>query len=160
MPRRRRTDSRRKVNFFKSEDRGDFGERFQRVGKRGLFSRRLAQEVHDTFARFDARVELVIRAGNVGSERNEVFGMLVGGQRFAYFARCLQLFGRGDMRGDARDGTEYVDSWVEANYDRCFQLVKCDDPSLLQQWVMQWQDLVEFEFIPVVPSKDAWQSFK
>jgi Protein of unknown function (DUF3303) len=50
-------------------------------------------------------------------------------------------------------GLTYVDSWVEANYDRCFQLMECDAPGLLQQWVIKWQDLVEFEFIPVVPSK-------
>lgn len=57
------------------------------------------------------------------------------------------------------EGLTYVDSWVEANYDRCFQLMICDDPKLLQQWVLQWQDLVEFEFVPVVPSKNAWEGF-
>jgi len=57
------------------------------------------------------------------------------------------------------DGLAYVDSWIEANYDRCFQLMSCNDPRLLQQWVLQWQDLVEFEFIPVVPSKAAWEAF-
>ena len=57
------------------------------------------------------------------------------------------------------DGLTYVDSWVEANYNRCFQLMDCNDPKLLQQWVVRWQDLVEFEFIAVVPSKDAWASF-
>jgi hypothetical protein len=51
------------------------------------------------------------------------------------------------------DGLTYLDSWTEANLDRCFQLMECDDPSLLQQWVAGWHDLVEFEFVPVVPSK-------
>ncbi len=55
----------------------------------------------------------------------------------------------------APEGLTYVDSWVEANLDRCFQLVECDDPRLLQQWAAAWRDLVEFEFCPVVPSKDA-----
>lgn len=51
------------------------------------------------------------------------------------------------------DGLEYVDSWVEPNFSRCFQLMKCDDPALLQQWVLQWRGLgVTFEFCPVVPS--------
>jgi hypothetical protein len=50
-------------------------------------------------------------------------------------------------------GLTYLDSWTEANLDRCFQLMECDDPALLQQWVAGWQDLVEFEFVPVVPSK-------
>lgn len=53
------------------------------------------------------------------------------------------------------EGLKYVGSWVEANFDRCFQLMECDDPRLFQQWVLQWQDLGEFEIIPVVPSKET-----
>jgi hypothetical protein len=49
-------------------------------------------------------------------------------------------------------GLRYVDSWVEANFDRCFQLMECEDATLLQQWVLQWRDLVAFEIVPVVPS--------
>ena len=55
----------------------------------------------------------------------------------------------------APEGLTYVDSWVEANFERCFQLVECDDPRLLQRWVAAWQDLVAFEFHPVVPSREA-----
>jgi hypothetical protein len=52
-------------------------------------------------------------------------------------------------------GLKYIDSWVEANFDRCFQLMECEDPILFQKWVVQWQDLVDFEFVPVVPSEEA-----
>ena len=51
------------------------------------------------------------------------------------------------------DGLRHVDSWVEANFDRCFQLMECDDAALLQRWILQWRDLVEFEVVPVCPSK-------
>jgi hypothetical protein len=53
------------------------------------------------------------------------------------------------------DGLTYVDSWIEANFDRCFQLMECDDPLLFQQWILQWQDLATFEIIPVVESKQV-----
>ncbi len=53
------------------------------------------------------------------------------------------------------EGLKYVESWVEVNFDRCFQLMECDDPRLLQEWILQWQDLGEFEIIPVVPSKET-----
>ena len=59
------------------------------------------------------------------------------------------------LRADGRGmpaGLAYVDSWIEANFDRCFQLMECDDARLLQQWVAFWGDLVEFEIVPVVPS--------
>ena len=49
-------------------------------------------------------------------------------------------------------GLRYVESWVEANFDRCFQLMECDDALALQRWVLQWRDLVEFEIVPVSPS--------
>ena len=53
------------------------------------------------------------------------------------------------------DGLSYIDSWVEPNFARCFQLMQCDDPKLLQQWTNHWRDLVDFEIVPVVTSKEA-----
>lgn len=52
----------------------------------------------------------------------------------------------------------YVESWVEAIFDRCFQLMECDDLRLFQQWVAQWQDLGEFEIVPIVPSKETFET--
>jgi len=57
------------------------------------------------------------------------------------------------------DGLRYVDSWVEANFDRCFQVMECDDAVLLQRWVLQWRDLAEFEVVPVSPSKAVRELF-
>ncbi len=51
------------------------------------------------------------------------------------------------------DGLRYLESWVEANFHRCFQLVECDDALPLQRWVLRWRDLVEFEIVPVSPSQ-------
>jgi hypothetical protein len=56
------------------------------------------------------------------------------------------------------EGLEYIDSWTEASLDRCFQLMACEDPRLFEQWVARWQDLVEFEIIPVLSSKEAANS--
>ena len=57
------------------------------------------------------------------------------------------------------DGLRYIDSWIEANFDRCFQLMECDDVGLLQRWIMQWRDLVEFEIVAVSPSKAVREMF-
>jgi hypothetical protein len=57
------------------------------------------------------------------------------------------------------DGLRYIESWVEANFDRCFQLMECDDAVSLQQWVLQWRDLAEFEIVPVSPSKSVRDLF-
>lgn len=53
------------------------------------------------------------------------------------------------------EGLKYIDSWVEINFDRCFQLMECNDLRLLQEWILQWQDLGKFEIVPVVPSKET-----
>jgi hypothetical protein len=53
------------------------------------------------------------------------------------------------------EGLRYVDSWVSTDQKRCFQLMECEDPQLLEQWMANWQDLVQFEVIPVITSAQA-----
>ena len=53
------------------------------------------------------------------------------------------------------EGLRFVNSWVEADLSRCFQLMECDDVTLLQRWVAEWSDLVDFEIAPVVPGRDV-----
>lgn len=54
------------------------------------------------------------------------------------------------------DGLDYVDSWVEPNFARCFQLMRCDDLTLLQRWILKWRGSgTSFEIVPVVPSRDT-----
>jgi hypothetical protein len=73
----------------------------------------------------------------------------------------LERFGRAEdvyrrVREGGRglpDGLRYVDSWVRADLGGCFQLMECDDAALLQEWIAGWEDLVEFEVVPVVPSR-------
>jgi hypothetical protein len=53
------------------------------------------------------------------------------------------------------DGLSYVDSWIEDDLGRCFQLIETDDARLLDEWTARWSDLVEFEVVPVIRSADA-----
>lgn len=55
----------------------------------------------------------------------------------------------------APDGLTYVASWVTEDLRRCYQIMECDDFSLLTQWMARWEDLTEFEVIPVVTSAEA-----
>jgi hypothetical protein len=56
----------------------------------------------------------------------------------------------------APEGLKYVGSWIEANFDRCFQLMECDDLRLIQQWALNWRGSgVSLEIVPVLPSKDT-----
>jgi hypothetical protein len=54
------------------------------------------------------------------------------------------------------DGLDYVDSWAEPNFARCFQLMRCDDLRLFQQWVLHWRGTgATIEIIPVVASRET-----
>ena len=55
----------------------------------------------------------------------------------------------------APEGLRYVASWVTEDFGRCFQVMECEDRGLLEQWVGHWQDLVEFEVVPIMTSAEA-----
>ena len=51
------------------------------------------------------------------------------------------------------DGLKFVASYVSADLGRCFQLMETDDITLFQRWIADWQEVVEFEVVPVVEGK-------
>ncbi|MBV9295157.1 MAG: DUF3303 domain-containing protein [Acidobacteriaceae bacterium] len=53
------------------------------------------------------------------------------------------------------DGVKYLDSWVSNDLRRCFQVMECSDHRLLDEWMANWEDLIEFEVVPVMTSVDA-----
>ncbi len=57
------------------------------------------------------------------------------------------------------EGLSYVNSWIEVGMDRCFQVMETDDPALLQEWIKNWGDLVDFEVVPVVTSAEMVDLF-
>lgn len=65
---------------------------------------------------------------------------------YARFCECGRM---------APDGLDYVSSWVSADLATCYQVMSTNDPALLQVWMKNWEDLVEFEVHPVVTSAEA-----
>lgn len=55
----------------------------------------------------------------------------------------------------APKGVRYVSSWVTTDFERCFQVMDCDDRALLDEWMSNWSDIAEFEVIPVISSEKA-----
>ena len=53
------------------------------------------------------------------------------------------------------DGLSFIDSWVSAHLDRCFQVMECDDVAVLQRWTTEWSDLVDFQIVPVLPGAET-----
>lgn len=52
-------------------------------------------------------------------------------------------------------GVEYIDSWIEENLQKCYQVMKSESIEKVFEWVNNWKDLVDFEVIPVLNSSEA-----
>ena len=55
----------------------------------------------------------------------------------------------------APEGLRYVNSWVSEDLTCCYQVMECEDRALLDQWLANWSDIVEFEVIPAISSAEA-----
>ena len=58
----------------------------------------------------------------------------------------------------APEGLIYISSWIDTGLTRCYQIMETNDPALLDQWMAQWNDIVEFEVRPVITSAEAAQA--
>ena len=53
-------------------------------------------------------------------------------------------------------GLVYLESWIdERGLDCCFQLMETEEPSLFEEWIARWDDLVEFDVVAVISSAEA-----
>jgi hypothetical protein len=55
----------------------------------------------------------------------------------------------------APQGARYLSSWVTTDFERCYQVMDCDDRHLLDEWMANWSDIVDFEVIPAMTSAEA-----
>ena len=57
--------------------------------------------------------------------------------------------------GLAPAGLAYVSSWINDKLDRCYQVMETEDRALLDEWIANWSDIVDFEVYPVITSAQA-----
>ena len=55
----------------------------------------------------------------------------------------------------APEGLRYVASWVTDDLTTCYQVMETADRALLDEWLANWRDLVDFEVLPVIESAEA-----
>ena len=68
----------------------------------------------------------------------------------------VPVYRRFNERGRmAPDGLRYIGSWITTDHARCYQVMECDDERLLHEWISHWNDIVDFEVIPVLTSADV-----
>jgi hypothetical protein len=54
------------------------------------------------------------------------------------------------------EGVVYHASWVDPADARCFQVMEAEDVETLHVWTARWADLVDFEIVPVLTSREYW----
>ena len=47
------------------------------------------------------------------------------------------------------EGLEFISSWIDLDFKTCYQLMRTEDESLFRRWTDAWDDLMEFEIVPV-----------
>jgi len=52
-------------------------------------------------------------------------------------------------------GLSYIASWVTSDLATCYQVMECEEPRLLDEWMKSWDDLIAFEILPVMTSAQA-----
>ena len=70
--------------------------------------------------------------------------------------RAAEIYRRFRERGRlAPDDVQYVASWVDLEFNRCFQVMEADSEGRLKDWTKHWDDLTDFEIVPVRTSAEA-----
>ena len=54
------------------------------------------------------------------------------------------------------DDVRYHASWIDPAAMRCFQVMDAPDRRSLDDWVAKWDDLIEFDVVPIVTSGEFW----
>ena len=69
---------------------------------------------------------------------------------------AVEVYRRFRDRGRmAPEGLVYISSWVDHQFERCYQLMETHDRLLLDQWIANWSDLIDFEVHAVITSREA-----
>jgi uncharacterized protein DUF3303 len=53
------------------------------------------------------------------------------------------------------EGLNYVSSWIDHSLKTCWQVMETEDFVLLEGWIDNWKDLMDFEIVPVHTSADV-----
>lgn len=78
----------------------------------------------------------------------------------------IEHFKDGDVRGIGErfrqrgrmlpEGVTYLASWVDSLSARCFQIMEAPERESLNPWIAAWDDLVDFEVVPIQTSAEFW----
>lgn len=70
--------------------------------------------------------------------------------------RAEELYRRFEEKGRMLpEGVSYINSWINDDVTVCYQLMEAGGPEKIQEWTGYWNDLADFEVVPVISSAEA-----
>jgi hypothetical protein len=78
-------------------------------------------------------------------------------ERFHY-DKVKELYKRFEEKGRMLpEGVKYINSWINEEVTICYQIMESDTEKKIHEWIRNWNDLADFEIIPVITSAEAKQ---
>lgn len=70
--------------------------------------------------------------------------------------KIKEVYTRFDKKGRMLpDGVHYINSWTSDDLNYCYQLMESESIEKLQKWIVHWDDLVDFEIVPLISFEEA-----
>ncbi|MDR9367127.1 MAG: DUF3303 family protein [Balneolaceae bacterium] len=70
--------------------------------------------------------------------------------------KVKQIYRRLEEKGRMQpEGLTYINSWIDENMNRCYQVMETDSIENIHEWISNWDDVMEFEIVPVISSTEA-----
>ena len=77
------------------------------------------------------------------------------------FKDAPAIYKRLDEKGRMMpEGLNYVSSWIDHNLQTCWQVMETEDFVLLERWIDNWKDLMDFKIIPIRTSAEVAELMK
>ena len=77
------------------------------------------------------------------------------------FKDAPAIYKRLDEKGRMMpEGLNYAASWIDHNLKTCWQVMETEDFVLLERWIDNWKDLMDFKIIPVRTSAEVAELMK
>ena len=51
-----------------------------------------------------------------------------------------------------------MSSWVHDELNRCYRVMETENRALLEKWIANWNDIIDFKVHPVISSKEESES--
>jgi len=70
--------------------------------------------------------------------------------------KVKQIYRRLEEKGRMQpEGLTYINSWIDENMNKCYQVMEADSIDKIHIWISNWDDVMEFEIVPVISSEEA-----